>query len=145
MRPKPRLLHARQHALHRFDRGQHVDVDGAPPDLDRMFVEFAGRRPAGIGDQNMDRSELALHGLDDGGEPDRLGDIALHEDRALAELASAQRPRPFRIAAIDRDAHARAARVPKHRQSPDPCCRRVPARFHRQSLNPWLIFPHFWT
>ena len=92
------------------------DVERAPPDLDGVFVELSGRRPAGIGDQDADRPKLVAHRIDHGAGLTALGEITLREHCALAELLGRCRA-ILGIATVDRNPDPRFTERPRARES----------------------------
>ena len=63
--PRALLLHLRDHVLHTIRDAPEVDVQHAPPDLGRLFVEWGiAATNSGIVDQDVEPAEL----------PDRLRD-----------------------------------------------------------------------
>ena len=101
---------ARHHAVHRrldqFDRGQHVGVDRLDPVVAGPVAEIAGRRAAGIVDQDIRIGTGLQRGLAAGRRGDVAGDFG-HGDAGigLAYFGGGLRQR-FGAARGQRDMHA---------------------------------------
>ncbi len=118
MRPKPRARHAVDHCLGQEDRGQHVGVDRLDPVVAIPVAEVAGRRAAGIVDQDVRLRAGGQCGLAArlGGDVARrlavtLAPVARRISSAVASSASA--PRAVMISSTPSRASARAQPLPR--------------------------------
>ena len=99
MRPKLARDHAVDSRLDQLDRRQHVGVDRLQPGLAIPFAKIAGRRAAGIGDENVGRRARRERGPATVLRGDVAGDSG-HLD--AARLANFGRRRLQRIARLAR-------------------------------------------
>ena len=77
-------LHRRHHGPGQVDRGHEPQLDAGAPLRVRQHVQAAGRRAAGVVDQDVDRTEALARGSVEGVDLGQVGEVGPHAQDRVA-------------------------------------------------------------